>query len=246
MDTYDIKNFFKEVGDELGRYNKNTINSSNPFVRYAHRNRIERAIKYVIPRLELGKVLDYGCGTGVFVDALNRIKSNSAFGYEPYMEEGLKSGYCVYPNYQDIVKFAPFKTITLFEVIEHLNENELEEFLSRCNEIIEEGGGIVISAPIEIGPIVIAKEMYRFLILKRKNRYKFVEFIKTALFGIPGEKMQGISIKGLAGHKGFDFRNVIKFIRYKGWKVAILGYGPFPLLGWYGNSQVFFLVEKSV
>jgi hypothetical protein len=111
---------------------------------------------------------------------------------------------------------------------------------------MEEGGGIVISAPIEVGPIVIAKEMYRFLILKRKNRYKFVEFIKTALFGIPGEKIQGISIKGLAGHKGFDFRSVIKSIRYKGWKVTILGYGPFPLLGWYGNSQAFFLVENDV
>jgi hypothetical protein len=71
-------------------------------------------------------------------------------------------------------------------------------------------------------------------------------FGKTVLFGIPGEKLQGISIKGLADHKGFDFRKVIKFIRCKGWKVTVLGYGPFPLLGWYGNSQVFFWVENSV
>jgi 2-polyprenyl-3-methyl-5-hydroxy-6-metoxy-1,4-benzoquinol methylase len=141
MDTYNIKKFFKDGNDELGCYNRNTINSSNPFVRYAHRNRIERAINYVIPRLGIGKVLDYGCGTGVFVNALNRIKPNSAFGYEPYLEERFKSGDCIYSNYEDIVKFAPYKTITLFEVIEHLDENELEEFLSGCNEIMGGGGG---------------------------------------------------------------------------------------------------------
>ena len=144
MDIYNTKNFFKESSNELGRYNKNTINSPNPFVRYAHRNRIERAINYVAPRLRLGKVLDYGCGTGVFVNILNRIKSNSAFGYEPYLEERFKDGYCIYSNYEDVVKFAPYKTITLFEVIEHLSEKELEEFLLRCNEIISWGWGLFI------------------------------------------------------------------------------------------------------
>jgi hypothetical protein len=33
MDVYNIKKYFKEGNDELGCYNKNTINSSNLFVR---------------------------------------------------------------------------------------------------------------------------------------------------------------------------------------------------------------------
>jgi 2-polyprenyl-3-methyl-5-hydroxy-6-metoxy-1,4-benzoquinol methylase len=64
---HEIKKILKEHDTEVEnvrKYDKHTIHSSNLFVRYAHQNRIIKSINYVLPRLEAGKILDYGCGTG--------------------------------------------------------------------------------------------------------------------------------------------------------------------------------------
>jgi 16S rRNA G1207 methylase RsmC len=70
-----IKNEYDKINErEEHRYDALTINSPNLFARYAHRNRIKKGLRYVIPRLELGNILDYGCGSGVFVSEINKIK----------------------------------------------------------------------------------------------------------------------------------------------------------------------------
>ncbi|GHV06876.1 hypothetical protein FACS189485_16160 [Spirochaetia bacterium] len=230
------------------QYEKNTVNSPNPFARLSHRNRVKKCVTFIVPRLELGKVLDYGCGTGLFVSILNSIKPGIAIGYEPYITEKFERDAKIFSSFDDILSLKPFFTITLFEVIEHLSNSSLEEFLTRSTGLLG-GGGIYVSAPIEIGPVIIVKELYR--ILNRKNspyghtfEYTFFEFVKAAFFGIAG-KRPGDGSHGYGPHKGFDFRKTIKFIESKGWKVTVLGYGPLPIIGWYGNSQVFFKMEST-
>ena len=65
-------------------YDDRTINSPDFFARYAHRNRLKKCLKKVVPRLDLGKVLDYGCGTGVFLSELLKIKPDCVIGYEAF------------------------------------------------------------------------------------------------------------------------------------------------------------------
>jgi hypothetical protein len=246
MNKFTIKNYLHKIeitGDT--RYEAHTIHSKNIFARYAHKNRIKRCIEYVMPFIDMGKVLDYGCGTGLFVSICNQIKSNSALGYEPFMQERYEIGAPVYSNWDDIIKHAPYKTITCFEVIEHLSHQKIENFLSRCNELLSgwgEGTTLIFSAPIEIGPVLFLKEIHRIL-GERKIEYGLFEFVKAAIFAMPGKRIPNTGANnydGYGSHKGFDFRETIRILEQKGYKITVLGYGPLPIKTWYGNSQVFF------
>lgn len=223
-------------------YDNATVNSSNPLVRLAHRSRVRKGYDIVLPRLSEGRLLDYGCGTGIL---LNKIKQSdrgvNVYGYEPFKEERCAENLSIFSDYNEIVKYAPFATITVFEVLEHLQWKEIDIILNRFKDILKEDGKIYISVPIEVGPAIILKEINR----KRFGfdyQYSFLEFIKAAFFGIPGYREAPDADYML--HKGFDFRHLIHFIKSRGWKVKILGYGPLPIPTWYGNSQVFLCLSR--
>jgi 2-polyprenyl-3-methyl-5-hydroxy-6-metoxy-1,4-benzoquinol methylase len=223
-------------------YDNRTINSSNPFVGFAHRSRYKKMIKYLTPRLELGKVLDYGCGTGVLISELNNIKPDCCVGYEPFFTtEYCKDNLPIYSDYNDIQKNAPYKTITICEVMEHLQWTELAKILLRFDEILSPDGAIVVSVPIEIGPVILLKELHRSK-YEKKWTYRFFEFLGALIFGITGYRENPDD--SYMPHKGFDFRHLIRFIKSKNWRVKTLGYSPLPLKCWYGNSQIFFSIER--
>jgi len=223
-------------------YDDYTINSSNFFVRYAHRNRIKKTLKYILPRVKSGKILDYGCGSGLIISKLNEIEPNCATGYEPFMEvPDNKEILPFYSNYSDILKFAPFHTITILEVFEHLQWNEIDNILNRFSELLSSDGIIIVSVPIEMGPALLLKELNRFRLIK-KWRYNFGEFIGALVFGIAGKRDN--PDLSFMGHKGFDFKELIRYLKSKNWQVKVLGYTPLPFKCWYGNSQIFFSMEK--
>ena len=241
-----IKNLLnqKTEVESIRKYEKHTIHSPIPFVRYAHQSRIIKCVQYVYPFLEKGKILDYGCGTGVFISILNKIKPHSAIGYEPFMKEKYTKDNPIYPEYNDVLKCSPFDTITIFEVIEHLSNEKFDEFLLRADELFcKNRGTILVSVPIEIGPVLIPKEIYRVL-ASINIEYKILEFLKATFLGIPGERIGSIT-DGYGSHKGFDFRKLLEQFQSKGWHTTILGYGPLPFKHWYGNSQVFFKAERK-
>jgi hypothetical protein len=135
-------------------------------------------------------------------------------------------------------------TITIFEVIEHLSNDKLDEFLSRANKLFNGNNGVIfVSVPIEIGPVLLFKELHRFLVTK-KFEYKFFEFLLAVIFGIPGKRIESNG-GGYGSHKGFDFRKTLRYFEMKGWKTKIIGYGPLPFNCWYGNSQVFFVAGRE-
>jgi 2-polyprenyl-3-methyl-5-hydroxy-6-metoxy-1,4-benzoquinol methylase len=246
MDKYGLKKFFNrntEIETQR-KYDKHTIHSPNFFARYTHQKRFKKCVEYIIPMLGTDdKLLDYGCGTGVFISLLNRIKPGCAFGYEPYNIERFEKEVPIESTYEKIKEKAPYQIITIFEVIEHLSDDSLLEFLSRCDEILETSGKIIISVPIELGPVLIIKEFYR-LIYSKSWQYKMCEFLKAVFFCIAGQRI-GDGLHGYASHKGFDFRRVIRFFKDQGYNITVFDYGPLPIKTWYGNSQIFFSAEKQ-
>ena len=224
----------------MGTYDDNTINSKNPLARFAHRTRVRKSIKFVRSRINKGRILDYGCGSGVFVQKINKIKPSTAYGYEPYMKERTGEMLPIYKDFDSLKSYGPFSTITLFETIEHLSDDELLSFLSQSDDLLDENGQILISGPIEIGPVLFLKEFNRIVVNKSKNRYRLGEFFKAALFGIPGRRAENIKTR----HRGFDFRKAKTRIEELGWDVTIIGYSPIKFLGWYGNSQIFMLCSR--
>jgi SAM-dependent methyltransferase len=224
----------------MASYAVQTVDSPNPLARYAHRTRVRKSIELAKDRLEAGRILDYGCGSGVFVAEINRLRESIAFGYEPFMEERSRHGLPIYRDFEDLLHHKPFGTVTLFETIEHLSESELSEFLQRSFDLLGNDGCILISAPIEIGPSLFLKELNRFLRKPSMPNYGLLEFFKAALLGTPARRAENIK----ASHKGFDFRAAIRQIEERGWRVDVIGFSPIPFLGWYGNSQVFFRANK--
>lgn len=220
-------------------YETQTLNHPNFIARFAHRNRHRRSISLVtsLVKEKARAIVDYGCGKGAFVDELRREGFNFVYGYEPFMEQSQERDYI----FKNLSNFSPESTelITLFETIEHLDESELDLFFSFCNHCLRAKGKILVSAPVELGPAVIVKDIVRSLLFKRPLEYKLIELIKCGIFGVNVSRSH--NIKG--SHKGFDFRKSICFIKENYGDVRILGFGPLPINTWYGNSQVYFQVN---
>lgn len=218
-------------------YDKQTQNSANPIARHAHRNRLSRSLKLALARLTDGTLLDYGCGSGAFLSELEKSRPGQGIGYEPFMEErndGAGGGR-IFKNITEASEHGPFQIITLFETLEHLIPEELKEFLDFSQNHLTPAGGILISAPIEIGPTVILKELNRARKFRRPPELNLAELLKAVFLAKAPPRAEDIKVS----HKGFDFREAMKRLRKMGWKVEVLGYGPLPLGTWVGNSQVY-------
>lgn len=221
-------------------YENNTVNARNPIARYAHRARLRRSVALAGRLLRGGPLLDYGCGTGAFVSAMRK-QGKRAVGYEPYMEAKTAGAAHMFCDFTDAAKHAPFDLMTVFEVVEHLTEPELDELLCWSRAVLAPQGRILFSAPIEIGPALFLKQMNRMLIRPYRREYRLPELLRAGIFGIPGARAQNVKIS----HKGFDFRLVIDYLRWAKYKVTILDYSPLPIPSWYGNSQIFFMAETT-
>jgi 2-polyprenyl-3-methyl-5-hydroxy-6-metoxy-1,4-benzoquinol methylase len=207
---------------------------------------MKRCVKYTISRLCIGGggggVLDYGCGTGVLISALNKIMPGSAVGYEPIMTDRYQDDLPIYSHYNEVEQLAPYNIITIFEVLEHLSYNEIKKICLQCNDLLCPDGVIIISVPIEIGPAVLLKQIHRLREGKHAIYSNIFELIRAAFLGIPGERFIAQEDYN-PFHKGFDFRKLLKFIESIGFKIKIIGFSPLPIKCWYGNSQIFFMIR---
>jgi len=176
------------------------------------------------------------------------MKADCAIGYEPFMTRRHKEDLPIYVDYADILANAPYSTITILEVLEHVGWDEMSNIFAKFNELLAPNGIVLVSVPIEIGPAVLLKHLNRLKWGRLKDgksqqmgvHNNFLELFSAAFFGAVGYRDP---LKG--GHTNFDFRHLIKFAKSRGWRVKILGYSPIPFIGWYGNSQVFFTMERQ-
>jgi 2-polyprenyl-3-methyl-5-hydroxy-6-metoxy-1,4-benzoquinol methylase len=221
-------------------YDEQTINSSNPLARYAHRSRMKKSVALALSRYKGGLILDYGCGPGVFISEMRKHLSGAAYGYEPFMMERSASGLPIYRSIDEACHLGKFSMVTLFETIEHLSQDEFVEFMTTCDRVLDSDGGILMSGPIEIGPVLFLKEMNRSVLRRRMPEHGFIELMKASVLGIPARRAASIK----SSHKGFDFRQAVASIRELGWNVDILHFGPLPIRTWYGNSQFYLWVSR--
>lgn len=221
-------------------YSKQTIDTPNPIARYAHRNRLARVISLVTSQAGIDKLLDFGCGSGAFINAIQGVNGIVAIGYEPFMTERVDVNSPISKDFTSVKEAGPFDVITIFETIEHLDERELRDFLAQADELLTEKGKILASVPIEIGPALFMKEINRCILHKRPPENSLTELFLASLFGVAAKRTE--NIKG--SHKGFDFRRAIHFLESEFGPVTMASYGPLPIGTWYGNSQVYFWLTR--
>ena len=184
-------------------YSDQTLNHKNPIARFAHRHRHQKSIFLAtsLLRSKSNTVVDYGCGQGMFVNELNSLGYNSAFGYEPFMAQ-IGGNPNVFKSINDIPSSC-IDLITLFETIEHLSRDELSLFFSFCRQCLSKDGRILISAPIEIGPAIFVKDFARSFLFRRPLEYSPLELLKCGLFGMSVHRSK--NIKG--SHKDMILEN---------------------------------------
>jgi hypothetical protein len=140
------------------------------------------------------------------------------------------------------------------ELLEHCPDDIQVTVLDQIAEVTAPGATVVISAPIEIGPTLVAKQSARALVAlggpreyDTRERYHAGEFLRMVLAG-PGTAIRRDEYEGdggsrFTGHKGFNWRRLQTTIERR-FNMERRLFSPLPLFGGWLNSQVWFVCRK--
>ncbi len=197
------------------------------------------------------RVLDYGAGEGFLLERiLHHNVRCRLVGYEPNVEMYAKlinrlgthadHSRLTLVNSLDALPGKSFDTICCFEVLEHMQESNHKRELEKISRLLANDGKCVISVPIEVGLSSLFKNIIRFLV-RQTHQNQNVKTVVHSLFGLKIDR-RGED----PGHIGFDYRNLQKRLRHLQWKTTKTVFSPFNLLRGFFNSQVFFVLDKSI
>ena len=111
---------------------------------------LNQKLKLLKANVAVGNLLDYGCGTGMFLKQANA-KGWNSFGTEP--DEGARelsnsNKKLAFGNKQELNAFDPlitFNAITLWHVLEHVTD--LPETLNFFKQKLNQNGALIIAVP---------------------------------------------------------------------------------------------------
>lgn len=124
---------------------------------------VNDAVLSFVP-LSAGRILDVGCGTGTFGEALRGQRERQVVGITYSNEEAalakprLTEVYCADLNDFELRPLGMFDCVVMSHVLEHLYRPD--EFLMRVKDILEPGGVIVVALP----NVVVLSQRVQFLL----------------------------------------------------------------------------------
>jgi ubiquinone/menaquinone biosynthesis C-methylase UbiE len=212
------------------------------------------------------RLLDYGCGDGTFIAQVHDLfpsltavdVSTSQLRDCAQRFAKLEGVTFAHVERLDDTADAAFDVVTCMEVLEHCPDRIQIEALDRIARVTARDGLVVISAPMETGPSLAAKQLARSAVALRGlteyangERYRLAEFA-TMLFArrhtmIPREEHVSSEDDGttftFTGHKGFNWRRLEALLMAR-FAIERRLFTPMPLLGAILNSQVWFVCRK--
>lgn len=139
---------------------------------YLHKNFLVRKIfidrlkkAYQLASFKDKSVLDYGCGSGIFLHAISdEIKQGIGVDLDIGIAKKIISAKNIIlkkiNNEHDIASFSNINIITAFDVLEHIQN--LEPLLDAFKKILNPDGIIIISGPTENFLYKLARKITRF------------------------------------------------------------------------------------
>ncbi|MDN5858760.1 MAG: class I SAM-dependent methyltransferase [Pseudonocardia sp.] len=223
-------------------YARQTVDAPNPIARFAHRRRIAISLRTASGIVaENASVLDYGCGSGLFLRQLGERRPDiRLLGYDPYFATFSNEPQHGFEAVDDVevIASATVDLMTALETLEHLTDAELVEFIAHVKRILAPSGKLLVSVPVIGGPGLVVKEVNRMLLHRRMTDYTPIEFARAVLLGRPGHRRD---VK--ASHKGFDFKALRRIIG-EHLDLEREWLAPLPKVPWPLNSQHFSIWQR--
>jgi len=143
------------------------------------------------------KHLDIGCGPGTFIGLLKRTKSIGIDISKNQIFYAKKNYENVNKSFQIFKRKIPLKnnsidTISLIELIEHLEDKDLTFLMTECKRVLKKNGKIILTTPnyfslwpiLEIILNLISPFSYKHQHINKFNKKKLKIFLKTNDFKI--------------------------------------------------------------
>jgi 2-polyprenyl-3-methyl-5-hydroxy-6-metoxy-1,4-benzoquinol methylase len=146
---------FNYDGIPTGYYDRVT-REGNPIRRLWHVSKFERVLDYLPPE-NAGSILDVGCFAGTFLSMVPRYRFERQVGADilpaqiQYANENHGSPFRKFVHVENLRALEnigePFDWVTLIEVIEHLNADEIRTLFTRFDHLLKKNGGLIITTP---------------------------------------------------------------------------------------------------
>jgi SAM-dependent methyltransferase len=247
-----------------GAYARRQLFGGFRLLRWSHGSRF-RVARELVAAHAGARLLDYGCGDGTFlgmvrdlspdavgaeVDAALAAEAAARFAGEP----GLRF---VHTRALAAEADGSFGMAVCMEVLEHCTADAVDRVLADLRRLVAKDGTVVVSVPVETGPALVGKQLYRALAARRGlEGYLQRETYTPAELACSLTAGEGAAIErpvyrshfpsGEAnvyhGHKGFNWRALRRRLAVD-FRIRETRFSPVPLLGPLLNSQAWFVLS---
>lgn len=236
------------------RYAELTHASSNPLKRWFQQRRLNDALR-LAGAGRLLRAVDYGAGDGEFAARFMRSHPGAeVICFEPAsaLREQLAERIASLHGIRVVSRAEALpdgwaQVLFCLEVFEHLPEQETETALREIARVLGPDGALIVGVPVEIGPMALAKAVFRRFSRPGDADSRWPDVLAAAL-GRPSPTRPLVPLgDGLAYHGfhlGFDHRRLLSRLRER-FSIERLVGSPFGLGPILMNTEIYVQARKT-
>ncbi|MFL5383126.1 MAG: class I SAM-dependent methyltransferase [Longimicrobiaceae bacterium] len=247
-----------------GAYARRQLFGGFRLLRWSHGSRFRVARELVAPYAG-ARLLDYGCGDGTFLSMVRDLfpravgaEVDAALAADAARRLEADAGLrFVHTSALAEETDGSFGVAVCMEVLEHCTPDAVDRVLADLRRLVAKDGTVIVSVPVETGPALVGKQLYRRLAARRglegyrdRETYTAKE-LGTMLVAGGGTAIERPVYRGsfasgepnvYHGHKGFNWRALRRRLEAD-FVVRETRFSPVPLLGPLLNSQAWFVLS---